>query len=303
MPRSKTTAKPKNKTKNIARATATGNSAKTTKKNTKPESDNDEESIGEDKYKNNYDATAQNNGDEDDILVDGDIEEQDDDWEQDKDEDVEDGGEEAPDIEGDVQDDCPYNVTRKTRGVKKVSANIDKDDEDDDETTVDVNADENVFNPDLYVKPDDRRSKPFLINFERVRLLGDRTAQLAQDAKPMIRGVDGMDPRVVAQLELESKMIPIKIIRPLPNGKKEIWSLNELQLKKKYIMYNFTGGLVNKQAVEKMEAEYKKGGSIVGYSYSHSQPVHDIDNKSKKPCPEQANSSMHRNISKNKREN
>ena len=82
-----------------------------------------------------------------------------------------------------------------------------------------------------------------------------------------IKGVQGMDPRVVAQLELESKMIPIKIIRPLPNGKKEIWSLNELQLKKKYIVYGFTGGTVDKQGVAKIVGEYKKGGSMIGYSH------------------------------------
>lgn len=254
----------------------------------KASKDSDNESENEsvvnadtNKYNNNYDATAHNNGDEDDVLSDGgDIEAEWDEEENVDDDGGEDGGDddagegedvvdmgEGADV-GDAggDDDCAYNVTRKQRGSKKLGAAIDKEDDDDDEGA-DANADENELNEDLYVKPEDRRSGPNLMLYEKVRLLGDRTAQLAQGAKPMIKGVQGMDPRVVAQLELESRMIPIKIIRPLPNGKKEIWSLSELQLKKKYIVYGFTGGTVDKEGVAKIVGEYKKGGSIVGYSH------------------------------------
>lgn len=242
------------------------------------ESENESITHNNNKYNNNYDATAHNNGDEDDGL-DGDVE---DEWDEDNDEDDDEGGEDGGDDEGGDDavdmgdgadtgdaggdDDCAYNVTKKQRGAKKLGATIDKEDDDDDEGA-DANVDENELNEDLYVKPEDRRSGPNLMLYEKVRLLGDRTAQLAQGAKPMIKGVQGMDPRVVAQLELESKMIPIKIIRPLPNGKKEIWSLNELQLKKKYIVYGFTGGIVDKAGVAQIVNEYKKGGSIVGYGH------------------------------------
>jgi len=241
------------------------------------DNESDNESVAEvdnNKYNNNYDATAHNNGDDDDALLDGDIESAE--WDGDEEENADEEEEADDDVADDdvdmgegadvADDDCAYNVTRKQRGNKKLGAVIDKEDDDDDEGA-DGNADENELNEDLYVKPEDRRSGPNLMLYEKVRLLGDRTAQLAQGAKPMIKGVQGMDPRVVAQLELESKMIPIKIIRPLPNGKKEIWSLNELQLKKKYIVYGFTGGTVDKQGVAKIVGEYKKGGSMIGYSH------------------------------------
>jgi DNA-directed RNA polymerase subunit K/omega len=242
------------------------------------DNESDNESVAEvenNKYNNNYDATAHNNGDDDDALLDGDMESAE--WDGDEEENAEEEEEEADDDVADddvdmgeggdaADDDCAYNVTRKQRGNKKLGAVIDKEDDDDDEGA-DGNVDENELNEDLYVKPEDRRSGPNLMLYEKVRLLGDRTAQLAQGAKPMIKGVQGMDPRVVAQLELESKMIPIKIIRPLPNGKKEIWSLNELQLKKKYIVYGFTGGTVDKQGVAKIVGEYKKGGNMIGYSH------------------------------------
>lgn len=279
----------------------------------KTDKDSDNESENEsvanadnNKYNNNYDATAHNNGDEDDVLLDGDMEAEwdedenvDDDGEDDGGDDVVDMGDgaEAGDAGGD--DDCAYNVTRKQRGSKKLGAAIDKEDDDDDEGA-DANADENELNEDLYVKPEDRRSGPNLMLYEKVRLLGDRTAQLAQGAKPMIKGVQGMDPRVVAQLELESKMIPIKIIRPLPNGKKEIWSLSELQLKKKYIVYGFSGGTVDKEGVAKIVNEYKKGGSIVGYSHLTNSISTVMNDQKEKPVVKSVSKSQSKSKSKSK---
>ena len=155
---------------------------------------------------------------------------------------------------------------KKKRGMNKISANIDRDDDDDGDDYDDINVDESNLTADLYVKPEDRRSTKILTQFERVRILGDRTAQIAQGAKPMIKNVEGMDPKMIAQLELESKLIPIKIIRPLPNGRKEIWELKELELKKKYIIYGFLKGDIDKDKINIINEEYKKGGRITGYS-------------------------------------
>jgi len=126
-------------------------------------------------------------------------------------------------VGGGNDDECIYNYAKKVNDneSKKNSLINDKDD------------------ISKYVDPSDRISTEYLINYERVRLLGDRTAQLILGAKPMIKGVDGLDFRKIAQLELEAKMIPIKIIRPMPNGMKEVWSLSELKLKNNYIKYGF----------------------------------------------------------------
>jgi len=163
-------------------------------------------------------------------------------------EEIEDDGEEqnlTDEIEDDIEvasdgyisgdgNDCEYENTRK----KKNSAILTKDDDDPD------NSDDNeafLKNAvDEYVLPENRVSANVLTNYERTRLLGLRTEQITRGAKPMIKGVSHLDPQIIAQLELESKMMPIILIRTLPNRKKEKWFMRELSLKKKDIIYNFS---------------------------------------------------------------
>jgi DNA-directed RNA polymerase subunit K/omega len=102
---------------------------------------------------------------------------------------------------------------------------------------VDNNSDEEVelvFDDDAQQEVSDivpknqRRTKPILFKYERVRILGDRTQQLTLGAKPMIKNTTGMDPKSIALEEINQSVIPLKIGRPLPNGKKEIWYIHEL---------------------------------------------------------------------------
>ena len=64
--------------------------------------------------------------------------------------------------------------------------------------------------------------------YERVRLLGERAKQISLGAKPMVKNVDNLGPKEIARLELEQKVLPLIIIRTLPNGLKEKWRVNEL---------------------------------------------------------------------------
>ena len=64
--------------------------------------------------------------------------------------------------------------------------------------------------------------------YEMVRILGERTKQLNMGAKPMIKNYGNMSYERLAEEEFKLNMIPFKIRRPLPNGKYEIWFLNEL---------------------------------------------------------------------------
>merc|ERR1711959_286091 len=121
-------------------------------------------------------------------------------------------------------DDCIYMK-------KKDDVWDDDDDDDDDDGYI---ADE-VLNNDVYVESEDRITTKYITNFERVRILGVRATQLMSMAKPLIKGTNGMNPEKIAQLELESGVIPLKIIRKLPDGKKEIWKVSELKLKEQYI--------------------------------------------------------------------
>lgn len=192
----------------------------------------DESVIGgknDDNFEQNNDGEwgdgDENNDDGEDVDLDADDA---DDVDDDDDEEID---LDANDDDGDGDDDCSYDGGKKSK--KKIGI-IDKEDDGDDFDN--VNIDENELKTDIYVKTEDRRTSPYLFSYERVRLLGDRTAQLAQGAKPMIKGVNGMTPRDIALIELEKKIIPLKIIRPLPNGKKEMWSLDELRYKKEAIV-------------------------------------------------------------------
>ena len=62
-----------------------------------------------------------------------------------------------------------------------------------------------------------------------VRILGERIKQLTLGAKPLIKNFQTLSYDSIAEEELKRNMIPFKIKRPLPNGKYEIWTLDELQ--------------------------------------------------------------------------
>jgi DNA-directed RNA polymerase subunit K/omega len=100
---------------------------------------------------------------------------------------------------------------------------------DDEEEFVDEVFDDDTKISTNIVSPNDRITKPVLYNFERVRLLGDRTKALAMGAKPMIKNVEHLTAREVANLELKHNVIPLVIEREIPNGKKERWKLSELE--------------------------------------------------------------------------
>jgi DNA-directed RNA polymerase subunit K/omega len=73
-------------------------------------------------------------------------------------------------------------------------------------------------------------TKNYLTIYERVRILGERAKQLSLGAKALIKGAENLDPKVVARMELEKKIIPLIIIRTLPNGQKEKWKVSELEI-------------------------------------------------------------------------
>jgi DNA-directed RNA polymerase subunit K/omega len=68
-----------------------------------------------------------------------------------------------------------------------------------------------------------------------VRILGERTKQLTMGAKPLIKNYKGLNYDKIAEEELKLNMIPFKIRRPLPNGKYELWNLEELS--KEHLLY------------------------------------------------------------------
>ena len=78
----------------------------------------------------------------------------------------------------------------------------------------------------------ERITNPYLTKYEKTRILGVRTTQLARGAKPLVELEQNHNytQKDIAELELINKVSPFKIKRPLPNGKYEIWDVNELNL-------------------------------------------------------------------------
>jgi len=85
-----------------------------------------------------------------------------------------------------------------------------------------------VDNNAEYVSKENRVSTNRLTKYEMVRILGERTKQLTMGAKPMIKNYQSLSYEKIAEEEFKRNMIPYKIKRPLPNGKFEIWTLDEL---------------------------------------------------------------------------
>jgi DNA-directed RNA polymerase subunit K/omega len=79
-----------------------------------------------------------------------------------------------------------------------------------------------------YISKEDRISSNRLSKYEMVRILGERIKQLTLGAKPLIKNFQTLSYDSIAEEELKRNMIPFKIKRPLPNGKYEIWTLDEL---------------------------------------------------------------------------
>ncbi len=76
------------------------------------------------------------------------------------------------------------------------------------------------------------KTLPFLTKYERTRILGERTKQLNSGASPFIKvDISVIDGYLIALQELEERVIPFIIKRPLPNGNGvEYWKLTDLEI-------------------------------------------------------------------------
>lgn len=71
---------------------------------------------------------------------------------------------------------------------------------------------------------------PILTKYEKTRVLGQRASQINNGAPSYIQIPEGViDGYIIAKMELEAKRIPFIIQRPLPNGSKEFWKLEDLE--------------------------------------------------------------------------
>lgn len=89
-----------------------------------------------------------------------------------------------------------------------------------------ITRDENQFiNDSLHV------TYPLLTKYERARILGMRISQLNKGAKPLTEYNQFIiDNNIIAEKELREKRLPFIIMRPIPNGGKEYWRLQDLEI-------------------------------------------------------------------------
>lgn len=118
---------------------------------------------------------------------------------------------------------------------------FDNDYNDDNESVCDIqnlieeNNNDEHFNEEKYddileyVSKEERQSSNRLTKYEMVRIIGERVKQLTMGAKPLIKNHKDFTYDRIAIEELKLNMTPFKIRRPLPNGKYELYSLDELK--------------------------------------------------------------------------
>ena len=174
------------------------------------------------------DANDANDVDEaEEDLEDEDINE----TEKDEDGELDDGVEQEleEEINDDVLEDDLYEGV-KSKSKKKSKKNEEEDEKEEDlcEYNYDEIYDEKKEEPLIIVENDQRITLPKLTKYEKVRLIGTRAKQISLGAKVMIKNTKGLNPIEIAKLELEEKIIPMKIKRILPDNKVEIWKLSEL---------------------------------------------------------------------------
>lgn len=183
----------------------------------------DEVSLGEDSNDESNDDMTEESDDIDEEILDDEDDNFDDDYGLDDEENIEDSE--------NSDDESIDNIKTNKKNDNCVFdfANNDDDDEyEDQEDIIDDDVTKNTM--ETIVAPEDRITKNTMTSFERVRLLGTRSRQLASGAKPLVAGVENMNPRDIAKIELEHKMTPFKIRRELPNGNIEEWKVSELEI-------------------------------------------------------------------------
>ena len=87
-------------------------------------------------------------------------------------------------------------------------------------------------NKDNIIIDGNHKTLPLLTKYEKARILGLRISQLNKGAEPFIdiKERQIVDTHIIAEEELKSKSLPFIIMRPIPNGKKEYWSLQDLEI-------------------------------------------------------------------------
>jgi DNA-directed RNA polymerase I, II, and III subunit RPABC2 len=154
---------------------------------------------------------------------------------------IDDIEETEPNIE--VSDEVDFDDVDETDGKIMENNDIDNENEfgEDDANNNDaINIEDCLYQIDDLVSGEDEEIKqtpsneritdPFLTHYERVRVSGIRTKQIAMSAKPMVKSDKFMSAIELAKYELVNNMCPLQIKRTLPDRTYEMWNVRELSI-------------------------------------------------------------------------
>ncbi|CAI2366840.1 unnamed protein product [Moneuplotes crassus] len=110
--------------------------------------------------------------------------------------------------------------------------------EQDVEDVLDLDADEDpIYNArtlqyheshGTLVKPEKRRSQPYLTKYEKTRIIGSRAEQIGRDGPFMMEHNEGLNALEMAEVELYFRKVPFVVKRKMPNQRIELWRIEEL---------------------------------------------------------------------------
>ena len=221
---------------------------KTKKKNNDDDDDTESETDTDNDNDNNSDTNSQHGkGKKNKDETEEEVEEVEEEEEEEPEEEHDDNDELNEGVEDDVKVTNNNDELEENEEDDEVKTIVSENEvDDDDKETLDTNNKcyskyakdkDDDFDLDEYFKDDDivitkigRVAKPILFKYEKVRLLSDRSRQLAEGAKPMAKNTVGLSHKEIALLELKNKTIPLIIERPIPNAGSERWRLSELEI-------------------------------------------------------------------------
>ena len=192
-------------------------------------------SNNEDYTKNEKKDTEDNDeiNDDEDINSDEDDEFNYDD-EGDVDADVDGEGDVDADVDVDVDADVDVDVDADVDVDIDIDVDVDIDDDmddgDDDGNIIADGGDADVESMAVRVLDEDRITPNILTKYEMCRVLGIRTKQISEGAKPLINDSLGKSPIHIAINELMLNKMPFIIKRSMPYPKYELWKMADLKV-------------------------------------------------------------------------
>ena len=134
-------------------------------------------------------------------------------------------------IESDSDDDQPSNEDSDDESLEEISEIDNTEIENDEENIIFNQIDpEKELNLNKRIPDDERISLPYLTKYEKVNLIGTRAKQISDGSDIYVISKNVKTAVDISKLELEYKRQPFKIKRTMPDGRYEIWSLNELEI-------------------------------------------------------------------------